>query len=191
MRTPRLRHDFGERGVWLTFEDGCWLHDVHFVPLDDETVVREVRTRPRHADAIPPGGIAYWHRSFLDEATKWDALRAMRGAFDRNDEVLRPVFELAGFTSRNFEPPIRPRQPRTPDRVLAAVAILRERHRRRADLAALVEFSPDWVKQKVARARDRGYIDAAGAATATARDIVRDDGREAATIVSDWAKQRK
>lgn len=180
---PRVRHNFGEPGIWLTWDDGCWIHEVRLVPLESETVAFEERHRPRHRHAVPPGGISSAHRRGMLERVQWEALAQLRELLERAPPSQRFHLELAGFTRRNVFRPIRPRNPRTPDLLLAAVAALWEEEPSRAKLAKRLGYSPEWVKAKVRLARERGFLDGAHA-TAEARRLLKRDGRSPKEIIA-------
>ncbi len=190
MPLPRVRHSFGEPGVWLTWEDSGLLFEARQVPLESVTVTWDRRQRAARGRPVPTGGLGSAHRDKPSEGEIWKALHALRDEFERAAPEGRVALTLAGFTSSNFFAPRRPRgQPPTPGLLLAAVAALWEERQSREEVAKRVNYGTDWVKTRVRGARDRGFLDESNTTTVAARLLLANDGREPEDIVAAWTQR--
>jgi hypothetical protein len=186
-----LAHHFGEPGIDVTWKsDSCWQTQTRLVPTENGSVGYGA-VRPRHHGAVPrkaPPEVS--HR----EA---DAAALARELWDTRPAARIPL-ELAGFTGRNLWPVTRSRgQPRTPEVVFAAVAVLWEQHGRQGTIARLVPLGCSaWSVRKWRHlAYERELFDGpgrgntGGKATAKARRLIEQDGREPEAIVAGFLRR--
>jgi hypothetical protein len=191
-RPVSVYHRFGEAGVRVTWARDCWTLETHLVPGEHETggypVVQPSKpnTLPRSA---PPT---------LPASAEADALEVVRDRWQRKPDA-RHALELAGFTDRNIDEPLRrPRgNPRTPDIVYAAAAVLWEECPSRTALAERLGCSSASIKAWVDGARGRDFLQGppgrgrrGGKATAAAHRLIEQDGREPKAILAAWMLRR-
>jgi hypothetical protein len=193
MRPVGIRHNFGEAGLWITWERAGWVHETRLVPGETESVAYSI-VRPRSVNAIP--------RSAQPTRNKMEreALEVVRKLWDQCDRAsTRFPLELAGFTAKNLFAARRPRaNPRLPPLLLAAVSVLWEECPSRSELSAQLAIGrlEQAIKKWVYLAGDRGFLDGpghgrrGGTATDDARRLVEEDGREPAVIVTAWWVRR-